>query len=175
MNSVTESLEHSNGQSQERLFTGLRIFLSASLAIVAAQLVGVPSWVAALGAVTYFARGGSLRSGGYNLACAVTGLGLGLVAIVGTAGWQLEQPWLALPMALLLSAIGAWAMGLVTGVGNIISYGIGILIAFTAQQPISLDGYFLLITAAVLGAIVAGLVDFIWPGKLFISGSTKSK
>ncbi|WP_444919564.1 DUF1097 family protein [Microbulbifer sp. CnH-101-G] len=175
MSSVTESLRNSNGPSQERLFTGLRILLSGSLVIIAANLTGVPTWVAALGSVTYFARGGNLRAGSYNLACAVTGLGLGLVATVATTGWQLEQSWLALPMALLLAAIGAWAMGLVTGVGNIISYAMGILIAFTAELPASLDSYFLLITATALGAMVAGLVDYFWPGRLFISGSTASE
>ncbi|GAB2896724.1 hypothetical protein GCM10027180_28390 [Microbulbifer echini] len=155
--------------SQQRFITGSRMVLSGFLAVAVASLVDLPAWVAVLGATAYFARGSSLRAGSYNLACTVTGLGLGFVVQAVIAKWPLELTLLSLPLALLFSAVGAWAMGLVTGISNIASYAIGILIAFAAPLPISLDSYFLLIAASAVGAISAGLADYFWPGRSAIS------
>jgi len=165
MSEAIGSAEGRQTLSQERLLTGLRLLLGLSLATCAALIGEVPVWVAMLGVVAYFSRGKSLQAGVYNLACAVTGLGLGLAAQAAVTKWQLQPDVVALPIALLVAATGAWAMGLVTGVRNISSYATGILIGCAAQVQVSLDNYFILIAAMSIGAVAGALVDRLWPGR----------
>ncbi|WP_172621150.1 DUF1097 domain-containing protein [Microbulbifer sp. GL-2] len=165
MSGTIGSAEGRQTLSQERLLTVLRLLLGLSAATGISLIGDMPVWVAMLGVVAYFSRGKSLQAGAYNLACAVTGLGLGLAAQAAVAKWQLQPQVAALPIALLVAAVGAWAMGLVTGVSNISSYAIGILIGFAAQVEVSLDNYFILIAAMSIGAVVGGLVDRLWPGR----------
>lgn len=165
MSGAIGSAEGRQTLSQGRLLTGLRLLLGLSAATGIALIGDMPVWVAMLGVVAYFSRGKSLQSGAYNLACAVTGLGLGLAALAAVAKWQLQPHVVALPIALLVAATGVWAMGLVTGVSNISSYATGILIGFAAQVEVSLDNYFILIAAMSIGAVVGGLVDRLWPGR----------
>ncbi|GAA5442055.1 hypothetical protein Misp06_00216 [Microbulbifer sp. NBRC 101763] len=165
MNGAVDSIGGGYTLSQKRQLKGIRLLLGLSLAAGAALLGGMPIWVAMLGVIAYHSRGKNLQAGAYNLACAVTGLGLGFAAQVVVAKWQLQPHFAALPIALLFAAIGAWAMGRVTGVSNISSYAIGILIGFTAQVKISLDSYFILIAAISIGAVMSGVVDRLWPGR----------
>ncbi|WHI46238.1 DUF1097 domain-containing protein [Microbulbifer sp. JMSA004] len=133
------------------------------VAALVGYLGGMPIWVAVLGVVAYYSRGRDLRAGAYNLACVVTGLGLGLGAQAAAYKWQIDPSILIGPIALIFSIISVWAMGLVTGVRNIPSYTIGILIAFLAQLDVTLDTYFQLIATVSIGAVFAGLIDIFWP------------
>ncbi|AWF80635.1 hypothetical protein BTJ40_07320 [Microbulbifer sp. A4B17] len=135
------------------------------VAALVGYLGGMPTWVAVLGVIAYFSRGRNWRAGAYNLACVVTGLGLGLGAQAAAFKWQIDPSILVAPIALLFSVISVWAMGLVTGIRNIPSYAIGIVIAFLAQLDITLDAYFQLIATVSIGAVFAGLIDALWPRK----------
>ncbi|MFA0810606.1 DUF1097 family protein [Microbulbifer epialgicus] len=169
MKGATDSVEGGNTLVQDRLVTGLRLMLGISMAAVTALIGGMLAWVAVLGVVAYFSRGRTLGSGAYNLACAVTGLGLGLAAQAVVARWQLQPFLVALPAALLFAAVGAWAMGLVTGVRNMPSYAIGVLVALAAQKEVSLDSYLILIASISVGSVIAAMIDRLWPGRLALS------
>ncbi|WP_444915979.1 DUF1097 family protein [Microbulbifer sp. TRSA007] len=133
------------------------------VAALVGYLGGMPIWVAVLGVIAYYSRGRDWRAGAYNLACVVTGLGLGLGAQTAAHKWQIDPSILVGPIALLFSIISVWAMGMVTGIRNVTSYAIGIIIAFLAQLDITLDAYFQLIATVSIGAVFAGLIDILWP------------
>ncbi|WP_444930334.1 DUF1097 family protein [Microbulbifer sp. SSSA002] len=141
------------------------------VAALVGYLGGMSIWVALLGVIAYYSRGCDWRAGAYNLACVVTGLGLGLGAQAAAAKWQIDPSILLVPIALLFSMISVWAMGLVTGIRNTPSYAIGIIIAFLAQLDITLDAYFQLIAAVSVGAIFAGLIDILWPRRARTAGT----
>lgn len=124
-------------------------------------LAGLPVWIALAGWASYYTRGSSLRDGAYNLACLVTGLGLGIVAEAAAINWHPGLGVLALPGALLLAAGGVWLMNFITGVNNVPSYLIGIAVVFTAGMDTSLDSYLILTAAVSVGALAAALPDFI--------------
>ncbi|MCO1334058.1 DUF1097 family protein [Microbulbifer sp. OS29] len=140
-----------------------QIFAVLIVAAVVGYLGGMPTWVAILGVIAYHSRGSGWRTGSYNLVCVVTGLGLGLGAQSAAYKWQIDPSILIVPIALVFSIISVWAMGLVTGIRNLPSYSIGIIIAFLAQVDTTLDAYLQLIAAVSVGAVFAGLVNSIWP------------
>ncbi|MFC6632281.1 DUF1097 domain-containing protein [Microbulbifer taiwanensis] len=138
--------------------------LSAALIAGAAALcllADLPVWVALAGWASYYTRGTTLRDGAYNLACAVTGLGLGIVAQAAAAKWSPELGIWALPAALFLAAISIQMLKFITGVNNIPSYFIGVLVVFAAGMETSLDTYLTLTAAVSVGAFAAALPDII--------------
>jgi|GEM_PF-1198548 len=138
--------------------------LSAALVAGAAALcllLGLPVWAGLAGWVAYYTRGSTLRDGAYNLACAVTGLGLGIVAQAAAARFDASLGLLALPVALFLAAVSIQLMRWITGVNNIPSYFIGVAVVFAAAMDTSLDTYLTLTATVSVGAFAAALPDFI--------------
>lgn len=127
------------------------------------MFAGLPVWVALAGWASYYTSGSSQRDGAYNLACVVTGLGIGIVAEAAAVNWQSSLGILALPVALLLAASSVWLMNMVTGVQNIASYLIGVAVVWVADTATSLDGYLLLTAAVTVGAVFGALSDMIDP------------
>ncbi|WP_193161117.1 DUF1097 domain-containing protein [Microbulbifer hainanensis] len=124
---------------------------------VAGYLLGLPVWVTLAGLAVFYSRGSSLGHGTYNLACAITGLGLGIVSLSAAANFDLNSAWTALPAALLLAAISVQLMQFITGVSNVPNYYIGILIALVANMETSLDTYLTLTAAVSVGVFAATL------------------
>lgn len=138
--------------------------LSAALLAGAAALCvlgGLPVWAALGGWAAYYTRGSTLRDGAYNLACAVTGLGFGIVAQSVALRLDPGLGIMALPAALFLAAIGIQLMKWITGVDNIPSYFVGVLVVFAAGMDRSLDTYLILTAAVSVGAFAAALPDMV--------------
>ena len=131
------------------------LFLAGAAALCA--LAGQPPWAALAGWMAYYTRGSTLRDGAYNLACAVTGLGLAIVAQTVEAGMQPSLGIYALPLALLFAVGSIYLLKLMTGVDNIPSYFIGLLVMFASQLEPSLDSYLTLTAAITSGAFAAAL------------------
>jgi len=130
---------------------------------IAGYVLELPVWVALAGWVVFYSRGSTPRDGAYNLACAITGLGLGIASLSAAAGFALDPAWAALPVALLLAASGVQLMQFMTGVNNIPGYYIGVLIAAVAHMDTSLDSY-LTLTAAVSVGVFVGAAGQVTPG-----------
>lgn len=124
-------------------------------------LAGQPVWAAFAGWAAYFTRGSTLRNGAYNLACAVTGLGLGIVALAAKGGLLPDLGLMALPVALLLAIAGIYLMKLMTGVDNMPSYLIGVLVVLASGLEPSLDSYLILTAAVTVGAFAAAIPDIV--------------
>ncbi len=120
---------------------------------------GLPTWVALAGWLSYHTRGTSLRDGFYNLACLVTGLGIGIVAESLMFKWQADLRFWALPVALVLATCGIWLMNFVTGIRNWPSYLIGVAIVFIAAMEASISSYLTLTAVVAMGAAVGALLD----------------
>ncbi|SHE88013.1 Protein of unknown function [Microbulbifer donghaiensis] len=140
-----------------KLRTAFEIAGAATLSLLA----GLPVWIALAGWLSYHTRGSSLRDGAYNLACVVTGLGIGIVAQAAAVKWNPDLGMLAMPAALLLAAAGVWLMNVVTGVSNFRSYLIGVAVVFIAGMDTSLDSYLMLTAAVTVGALAAAVPDLI--------------
>ncbi|WP_323844874.1 DUF1097 domain-containing protein [Microbulbifer magnicolonia] len=154
---TTESVSVSVSRSPVKLRSALEIAGAAGLSLFG----GLPVWITLSGWLAYRARGSSLRDGAYNLACAVTGLGLGIVAQAAAVKLHPALGLAALPAALALAAVSALMMNWITGVKNIPSYLIGIVVVFAAGMDTSLDTYLILTAAVSVGAFAAALADFI--------------
>ncbi|SDZ89670.1 DUF1097 domain-containing protein [Microbulbifer marinus] len=139
----------------------LRSAFEIAGAVTFSLLAGLPVWIALAGWVSYYSRGSSLRDGAYNLACLVTGLGIGIVSQAAAVKWHPDLGMLAMPAALVFAAASVWLMNVVTGVNNFRSYLIGIAVVIVAGMDTSLDSYLMLTAAVTLGAFVAALPDLI--------------
>lgn len=160
MNQITVSESPLQSVSARRL---LRPLMAVQVACVGALslFTGLPIWVALAGWLSYYTRGSKLRDGAYNLACVVTGLGIGIVAHAAADSWYPGLGVLSLPAALLLAASIVWLMDIVTGIHNLPSYVIGIAVVFVADATASLEAYLMLTAAVTVGAFVGALSDLI--------------
>ena len=156
----------SHAAASEHRVESTLFFRSTSILLVAVQvagagmagyLLGLPVWGALAGLAVFYSRGSSLRHGTYNLACAITGLGLGIISLSAAAKFDLNSVWTALPAALLLAAISVQLMQFITGVSNIPNYYVGILVALVANMETSLDTYLTLTAAISVGVFAATL------------------
>lgn len=142
----------------QRLITPLSFV--GIIGVVALSLVsGLPTWVALAGWLSYHTRGTFPRDGFYNLACLVTGLGIGIVAESLMFKWQADLRFWALPAALLLATGGIWLMNFVTGIRNWPSYLIGVAVVFIAELDASMSSYLTLTAVVAMGAAVGALLD----------------
>ncbi|WP_346836944.1 DUF1097 domain-containing protein [Microbulbifer sp. SAOS-129_SWC] len=128
---------------------------------IAGYLLGLPVWIALIGWAVYFTRGSTLHDGAYNLACAITGLGFGIVSLSAAGKLQLHAAWAALPVALLIAAVSVHLMQFITGVSNVPGYYLGILVALVADTDGSLDSYLTLTAAVSVGVFAAALPDLV--------------
>ncbi|MCX2830222.1 DUF1097 domain-containing protein [Microbulbifer thermotolerans] len=147
-------------------FTGARLpaaLLTGAAALVLGLYVGLSVWAVLGGWSAYFTRGTSLRDRAYNIACAVTGLGLTIVAQALADKLNPGLGAAALPVTWFLLAISVQLMQWITGVKNIPSYFLGCAVAFAASVETSLDSYLMLTAAIVAGAFVAALPDMVRP------------
>lgn len=115
------------------------------------------------GWIAYFTRGTTLHDRIYNIACAITGLGFGIVALSLELRLDPALGIMSLPAALLLVAVCIQLMQWTTGVNSIPGYFLGVLTAFFPGAEISLDSYLLLTASICAGAFAAALPDILRP------------
>lgn len=135
------------------------IFLAGAAAI--SESAGIPICAAFAGWVAYFTRGSTLRDGAYNLACTVTGLGLGAVAYTVDTSMEPILGIFALLVSLLVAAGSIYLVQFMTEVENVPSYFLGVLVMLAPGTSSSI-GYYLTLTAGVTaGAFAAALPDLL--------------
>lgn len=142
--------------------TPLSAFLVAG-ASLSCLVLGLPVWAMLTGWAAYYTRGSLLSDGAYNLACVVTGLGLGIVAAMAIRQFEASLGIMALPTVIFVLAIAIHLMRFITGISNISCYYLGVIAFLAVQMEPTLDTYLTLTAAVSLGSFAAALTAIVKP------------
>ena len=144
--------------------------LTAAIAAAGALHAGWPVWTMFIGWIAFFSRGLSTRSTFENLACVCLGLGIGALAALAISHLAPTLgPSLAVPLVVLVVALGVVALRGLPVLNNLLAWFLGLVAWFAAHLEPSLAHVGELAAASALGSL-AGWISHRVPQRLLARG-----
>lgn len=136
--------------------TELKITLGESAvatiaATVSALVLEVPVWAMFVGWISYFTRGVNLRDGLINLACVLTGVGIGLAAGAATHVLTPKLGPAALTAVVFGVAVAVLSLRHIPVFNNLLGFFLGLVAYFASEQAPSWAAFAELGLAAAVG------------------------